>query len=227
METVLIIGANRGIGLALAQQHAARGDRVLAACRESSPELDAAVAAGCGRVLQGLDVRESGSAAALAAELAKERLQRLLVVAGVLSREGLEQLDADAVDRIHWQIEVNAIAPLRLVHALLPLLDGGAKVGLLTSRMGSMGDNGSGGYYGYRMSKAALNAAGRSLALDLAGRGITVLLLHPGYVRTGMTGGNGEVSPAESAGELIARMDEATLASSGSFRHANGAVLPW
>ena len=227
MDKVLIVGANRGIGLALARQHAARGDQVLAVCRQGSAELDAAVASGGGRVIAGIDVREEAAPAALAAALRGERLQRVLVVAGVLSRESLEALDADAIQGIRWQFEVNALAPLRIVQALLPQLDSGSRVGLLTSRMGSMADNGSGGHDGYRMSKAALNAAGRSLAIDLRDRGIAVLLLHPGYVRTGMTGGQGEVSPEQSAAGLIARMDEATLAATGSFRHANGSELPW
>jgi NAD(P)-dependent dehydrogenase (short-subunit alcohol dehydrogenase family) len=223
MSTVLIVGANRGIGLALAQQHAARGDRVIAACRETSPELDATGA----RVLAQVDVRSDASVAALAGALAGERLDRVLVVAGILSREGLAELDSEGFERIRTQLEVNAIGPLRLLHALRPLLADGARVGILTSRMGSMADNGSGGYYGYRMSKAAVNAAGRSLAMDLREQGVTVLLLHPGYVRTDMTGGNGDVSADESAAGLIARMDEATLADTGSFVHANGTQLPW
>lgn len=223
MSTVLIVGANRGIGLALAQQHAARGDRVLAACRETSPELDATGA----RVLADVDVRSDASVAALASALAGERLDRVLVVAGILSREGLAELDDAGFERIRTQLEVNAIGPLRLLHALRPLLADGARVGILTSRMGSMEDNTSGGYYGYRMSKAAVNAAGRSLAMDLRGQGVTVLLLHPGYVRTDMTGGSGDVSADESAAGLIARMDEATPADTGTFVHANGTRLPW
>lgn len=223
MSTVLIVGANRGIGLALAQQHAARGERVLAACRETSPELDATGA----RVLADVDVRSDASVAALASALAGERLDRVLLVAGILSREGLVELDDAGFERIRTQLEVNAIGPLRLLHALRPLLADGARVGILTSRMGSMEDNTSGGYYGYRMSKAAVNAAGRSLAMDLRGQGVTVLLLHPGYVRTDMTGGSGDVSADESAAGLIARMDEATQEDTGTFVHANGTRLPW
>lgn len=223
MSSVLIVGANRGIGLALAQQHAARGDRVFAACRETSPELDATGA----RVLAPVDVRSDASVAALASALAGERLDRVLVVAGILSRENLAELDSEGFERIRTQLEVNAIGPLRLLKALRPLLANDARVGILTSRMGSMADNGSGGYYGYRMSKAAVNAAGRSLAMDLREQGVTVLLLHPGYVRTDMTGGNGDVSTDESAAGLIARMDAATPADTGSFVHANGTQLPW
>ena len=134
---------------------------------------------------------------------------------------------AEAVDRIERQFRVNALGPLLTVHAFAETLASGAKVALITSRMGSMADNTSGGSYGYRMSKAALNAAGRSLANDLASRGIAVGLLHPGYVRTDMTGGRGDVEPAEAAARLVERIDDLSTANSGTFRHANGEELPW
>jgi NAD(P)-dependent dehydrogenase (short-subunit alcohol dehydrogenase family) len=93
--------------------------------------------------------------------------------------------------------------------------------------MGSIADNSSGGYYGYRMSKAALNAAGMSLAQDLRSRGIAVLILHPGFVRTQMTAGHGAIAPAESARGLVDRIDELTLENTGRFLHMNGEALPW
>lgn len=223
METVLIIGANRGIGLALAKLHAQRGDRVLAFCRTPSGELEATGA----RVIGSVDVRDDASVASAVQQLGEEAPTRVLVVAGVLAREGLEALGPAAFDSIRHQFEVNAMAPLRVVHALLPRLRPGAKLGLLTSRMGSVADNGSGGYYGYRMSKAALNAAGKSLALDLRERGVTVLLLHPGFVQTDMTEGQGDTTPEQSAANLMARMDAARPEDSGSFLHADGTALPW
>ena len=125
------------------------------------------------------------------------------------------------------QFELNAIAPLLLTRALAPRLDPGAKVALITSRMGSIGDNGSGGYYGYRMSKAALNAAGVSLAHDLKPRGVAVVILHPGSVRTDMTGGHGMIDADESARSLLQRIDELRLETTGRFLHQNGEVLPW
>jgi NAD(P)-dependent dehydrogenase (short-subunit alcohol dehydrogenase family) len=109
----------------------------------------------------------------------------------------------------------------------MPLLSSGSKVAHITSRMGSIGDNTSGGMYGYRMSKAALNAAAKSMALDLAPQGVMVAVLHPGFVRTGMTGGNGLVDAPESAAGLIARIDGLTAENSGTFWHMNGDVLPW
>jgi NAD(P)-dependent dehydrogenase (short-subunit alcohol dehydrogenase family) len=192
-------------------------------CRQSSAELQASAA----RIEAGVEVTDDVALAGLAERLAGIEIDRLLVCAGVLSSESLDALDSDAAQRIRRQFEVNALAPLRLVHALLPRLGRGSKVGILTSRMGSIADNGSGGYYGYRMSKAALNAAGRSLALDLAPRGISVFLLHPGFVRTDMTGGNGDISAEQSAANLMARVDALNEADSGSFWHANGQALPW
>ena len=147
--------------------------------------------------------------------------------AGVLFDESLDALDEEAIANIRRQFEVNALAPLRLTARLAPQLVRGGKLALITSRMGSMADNTSGGYYGYRMSKAAMNAAGRSLAHDLAPRGVAVVMLHPGYVQTPMTDGRGDVDPATAARGLIARIDELTPASSGRFLHANGSELPW
>jgi NAD(P)-dependent dehydrogenase (short-subunit alcohol dehydrogenase family) len=223
MTNVVVAGANRGIGLALVRCHLQRGDQVLGLCRQSSAELQASAA----RIEAGVEVTDDGVLAGLAERLAGIEIDRLLVCAGVLSSESLDALDSDAAQRIRRQFEVNALAPLRLVHALLPRLGRGSKVGILTSRMGSIADNGSGGYYGYRMSKAALNAAGRSLALDLAPRGISVFLLHPGFVRTDMTGGNGDINAEQSAANLMARVDALGEADSGSFWHANGQSLPW
>jgi NAD(P)-dependent dehydrogenase (short-subunit alcohol dehydrogenase family) len=93
--------------------------------------------------------------------------------------------------------------------------------------MGSISDNGSGGYYGYRMSKAALNMAGVSLARDLLPKKVAVVLLHPGYVKTDMTHGGGDVEPSQAAKRLLTRIDELTLAATGKFFHANGEELPW
>ena len=122
---------------------------------------------------------------------------------------------------------MNALAPLRVTEALLPNLKEGSKVAMITSRMGSIADNGSGSRYGYRMSKAALNAAGKSLSLDLKDQGISVVLLHPGFVQTDMVNHAGDI-PAETAAErLIQRIDELSLDTTGQFFHSNGEGLPW
>jgi NAD(P)-dependent dehydrogenase (short-subunit alcohol dehydrogenase family) len=124
-------------------------------------------------------------------------------------------------------LDVNAVAPLLLTRALAARMQAGSKVALITSRMGSLADNGSGGYYAYRMSKAALNAAGVSLAHDLRPRGIAVVLLHPGYVRTDMNRGHGTIDADESARTLLQRIDELSVGNTGRFVHQNGEVLPW
>jgi NAD(P)-dependent dehydrogenase (short-subunit alcohol dehydrogenase family) len=220
MANVLIVGASRGIGLELARQLSARGDSVVATCRTRASALDALSV----RVLDDVDVTSDESVRSLDARLGELELDVLWVVAGVLEHEALDDLELAKVER---QLEVNAVGPLRVVHALLPRLGRGAKIALLTSRMGSMSDNTSGGAYGYRMSKAALNAAGVSLARDLAPRGVAVALLHPGWVRTDMTANQGLIDAAESARLLVARVDELTPKTSGTFVHANGEVLPF
>jgi NAD(P)-dependent dehydrogenase (short-subunit alcohol dehydrogenase family) len=144
--------------------------------------------------------------------------------AGILTHEGLDALDLEAIRK---QFEVNALGPLRITAALAPRLVSGAKVALITSRMGSVADNSSGSYYGYRMSKAALNMAGVSMAHDLKRRGVAVAILHPGFVRTEMTNNNGSVEPAEAAKGLLERIDALTLETSGGFWHMNGERLPW
>jgi NAD(P)-dependent dehydrogenase (short-subunit alcohol dehydrogenase family) len=220
MATVLVTGSNRGIGLAFVEQLKARGDTVIATCRQETPELKALGV----EVASGIDVSLEASLDLLVEKLAGRSLDVLINNAGLLSVESFEQLDFSSIQR---QMEVNAYGPLRVTHKLSPFLRRGSKVALLTSRMGSIADNGSGGYYGYRMSKAALNAAGKSLAIDLAPRGIAVAILHPGYVKTEMTAGRGSVEPAAAARDLLARIDALDLSNSGSFWHANGELLPW
>lgn len=223
MSTVLISGANRGIGLRLTQHWMARGDRVIAVCRTSSEALDASGA----QVEAGVDVTNPDDLHALAQRLGDTRVDVLVCNAGILLDEGDGPIDAAGYDAMRRQFEVNALGPLRLVQALRGNLGPGAKVGIITSRMGSVADNGSGGHYGYRASKAAVNAIGKSLAVDLRAEGIAVFLLHPGYVATDMTGHRGETTPEESAASLVERLDSLTLAQTGSFWHANGAPLPW
>ena len=220
MPTVLVTGANRGIGLALCRRFVRRGASVIGVCRETSPEL----AALGGRVEAGVDVTSDHAVAALAARLGDTTIDLLILSAGILRPD---DLDSVAWDDIRAQIEVNAIAPLRVARAMQPRLPSGAKVATITSRMGSMGDNGSGGYYGYRMSKAALNTAAVSLARDLRPGGVAVAVLHPGFVRTGMTGGQGNITADESARLLADRIDALTLETTGTFWHASGEVLPW
>jgi NAD(P)-dependent dehydrogenase (short-subunit alcohol dehydrogenase family) len=223
MSNALVTGAAGGIGYELARQLAARGTAVIAVCHKPGAELPRLPV----RVEADIDIATDAGCAALATRVAGVPLDLLIHNAGVLFDESLDALDEEAVANIRRQFEVNALAPLRLTARLAPQLVRGGKLVLITSRMGSMADNTSGGYYGYRMSKAAMNAAGRSLAHDLAPRGVAVVMLHPGYVQTPMTSGRGDVDPATAARGLIARIDELTPASSGRFLHANGSPLPW
>lgn len=223
MKTVLITGANRGIGLALARRFASRGDRVIAVCRHGSEAL---VATGA-RVESGIDVTDGDALAALSRRLGDERIDMLVLNAGIMARDALGSIDNAGFDAIRRQFEVNALGPLRVTQALLGHLGKGAKIGIVTSRMGSVADNTSGNAYGYRASKAAVNAIGKSLAVDLRPRGIAVLLLHPGYVATDMVGGTGDVTPEQSAIQLVERLDALSLDQSGTFVHANGSALPW
>ena len=219
MNRVLITGANRGIGLELCKQLSKRGDGVIAVCRQGNAELDTLGV----QVIDRIDVADGDSVASLGAQLAGQRLDWLINNAGILSSQSLDNLDYEAMER---QFRVNSLGPLRVSSALLRNLSDGSKIGIITSRMGSVDDNTSGGSYGYRMSKAAVNMAGMSLSRDLHGRGIAVALLHPGMVATQMTGGRG-VSTEHSAAGLIARMDELELDTTGTFWHAEGERLPW
>jgi NAD(P)-dependent dehydrogenase (short-subunit alcohol dehydrogenase family) len=219
MANVLITGANRGIGLELCRQLKERGETVVAACRHQSDEL-----AGLGvKIIEDVDVGNCASVDWLVDQLGEIKLDWLINNAGILSRSSLEALDFEGMELM---FRVNATGPLRVTAALRHHLGEGSKVGIITSRMGSIDDNTSGGSYGYRMSKTAVNIAGKSLSHDLAGEGISVFLLHPGMVSTEMTGHHG-VSVADSARGLIERMDQLGPEDSGSFWHAEGYSLPW
>lgn len=217
---VVITGANRGIGLSLAKQFKQAGFTVTAVCRNTSD----AIKATADRVIEGIDVASETSVVSLASLLAEQPIDILVCNAGVLRDEGLGYLDLDS---IRLQYEVNAIAPLNLVDKLRDNLNHGGKVALITSRMGSIADNSSGGRYGYRMSKAALNAAGMSMSHDLSDKQVAVGIYHPGYVQTDMVGGRGDISADEAASRLTQLILELTMDESGVFRHSNGQVLPW
>ncbi|MFW3615031.1 SDR family oxidoreductase [Billgrantia antri] len=217
---VLITGANRGIGLALARHYHAEGWQVVGVCRTGSPELGEIAE----QVIEGVDVTRAEDVARLAEAVRGQRLELLINNAGLLHDESLGSLDFAAIQR---QMEVNAYGPLRVTEALLDNLGPGSKVANVTSRMGSIADNDSGGRYGYRASKAALNAFGKSLAIDLKPKGIAVALLHPGYVQTRMVNFGGLIPPEEAAAGIAARIAALTLETSGGFWHSNGEALPW
>ena len=220
MKHVVITGANRGIGLELARHYQSEGWRVTGVCRQTSPALEKVAA----QVIDGIDVTGKKAVEQLVAALQGQKIDLLINNAGLMQDETLGSLDFDS---LRLQMEVNAFAPLRICEALLPNLQAGSKIANITSRMGSIADNDSGGRYGYRASKAAFNALGRSLAIDLKGRGIAVAQLHPGFVKTRMVNFAGLISTEESVAGLAARIAALNLENSGSFWHSNGDALPW
>ena len=222
MSTSLVVGANRGIGLDICRQLHERGDQVIAACRTPGADLE-----GLGgtdfTVISGVDVADPRSVGELATQLKDTPVDLLLHNAGMLTNETLDDLNFENMLK---QYQVNTLGPLRVVHALLGNLKAGSKIGIVSSRVGSLADNTSGGNYGYRVSKAAVNMVGVNLAHDLRAREIPVVLLHPGLVATEMTGGRG-IEAADAARGLIQRMQQLSLDDSGSFWHAEGYRLPW
>ena len=220
MPNAIVTGANRGIGLQLCHALKNRGYKVTALCRQSSDTL-----ANLGiNIHDNYDVTDVAAIEAFAQSVEAGTIDLLINNAGILRSTSLKNLDLESARQ---QFEVNALGQLRVTHSLLRALKDGAKIALVTSRMGSIADNDSGGSYGYRMSKAALNAAGVSLARDLHARSIAVAILHPGYVRTDMTGQEGLIDVDESVAGLLERIDELNLENSGSFWHTNGELLPW
>lgn len=219
MAKILVTGSNRGIGLEVCRQLHERGDEVIAVCRNTSDELDALGV----RIIDGVDVADEEGVAKLVAALNGETIDVLLNNAGILRGDTIDTLDYE--DMLE-QFRVNTLGPLRVTRALRGNLKSGAKVAIVSSRVGSIEDNSSGNNYGYRSSKTAVNMVGMNLHHDLSHDGIAVALLHPGLVATDMTGGAG-VSPVDSASGLIARLDELSLENSGSFWHAEGYSLPW
>jgi len=221
LSTYLITGANRGIGLELVRQLKNRGEDVIAACRSTSSELNSLGV----RVETGIDITSGDSVIRLREKLNDTKLDVLIQNAGVAQFNSLSNLDPQSI--LH-QFEVNALSPLCFVQSMLSHLSQSAKIALISSRMGSIEDNSSGGSYGYRMSKVALCMAGKSLSVDLKSKNISVAILHPGLVSTRMTGftTNG-IQPKESVDGLIKRIDELTLENTGTFWHSNGEILPW
>ena len=220
-KNIAVIGTTRGIGLELVRQLVSAGGNVFAFCREVSPSLRAIKPKA---IIENFNVIDTDAMIAGVRKLGNTRVDWLIHVAGILRNENLDKLTQRSLLR---QVSVNSIGPVLTVQTFLPYLSKQSKIGLLTSRLGSITENTSGGYYGYRMSKAALNAAGQSLSKDLSSRGIAVFLLHPGYVRTEMTGYSGDINASESASGLIKLMREKSIRDTGTFWHVNGRKIPW
>lgn len=219
-KNVVITGANRGIGLALAKACKKQGDKVYALCRTSTAELDALGVV----VISNVDITTHTSISRAVTALQDIKIDLLINNAGILRDESLNDFNQNTIVE---QFNVNALAPLVLTQALLGNLSTGSKIAFITSRMGSITDNSSGGRYGYRMSKAALNIGAMSMAKDLESQNIAVGIYHPGYVQTDMVNHGGDISAEVSAQRLLGLMNNLSMSESGVFKHSNGEILPW
>jgi len=223
MDTILITGANRGIGLELARE-LSKTYQVIAVCRKASPALTSLPHT---TIIEDIELSDPHSIRAVLARL-NTPLCMLINNAGILEQQSLDAVVSDsAIASLTSQWQVNALAPLLVTQSCRHLLQPNSKVILITSRMGSIQDNHSGSHYGYRMSKAALNAAGKSLAIDLKPEQIAVGILHPGWVKTAMTDHTGHTTASDAAKQLIRQIHRVDLNNSGTFWHANGDRLPW
>lgn len=226
MPTVLITGTNRGIGLEFVRAYAVDGWKVHATARR--PAVAAELKAVKGDVtVHALDIADDGAVAALARTLDGEAIDLLINNAGVIGADNaFARTDAKA-----WleTLRVNAIAPLHVLEQFLPhLLRGKLKRAVsITSKMGSIADNGSGGSYIYRSSKAALNAVMKSASIDLKPKGVTVILFHPGWVRTDMGGAGASIDVQTSVAGMRAKIAALGPADSGRFFNYDGKELPW
>lgn len=217
---VVIVGANKGIGLELCRQYQEQGHTVTGLCRKVSDELKSLDV----KVGENVDVSSFDSLKNAAASLEDKSINILIHNSGIWRTETFEDMNFDTIQE---QFLVNTLGPIKSVMAFLPKLAVGGKIGLISSRMGSIADNVSGGRYGYRISKCALNMAAKSLSIDLIPSGISLAILHPGFVRTDMTENNGDIDPDESVAGMVKVIDKLTIESSGRFWHTAGHELPW
>ena len=228
--TILITGCNRGIGLEMTRQFAGDGWQVIATCRNPSAawELSELAEANDNIEIHALDVTDYQQMADLAADLDGRQLDILLSNAGYYGPKGVALGNVD-VDAWREVLEANTIAPYKLVETFYPRLAGSRYkvVGILSSKVGSIADNSSGGGYLYRSSKTAVNQVVKSLSIDLADEGIKVLALHPGWVKTDMGGPNALISTEESVAGLKKVLLDATAEDSGHFFNYDGSAIPW
>ncbi|AYO19184.1 SDR family oxidoreductase [Vibrio owensii] len=227
-QTVFITGANRGIGLSLTELYLQQGAQVHATSRNlaDSKELHALASRYNTLVLHELDVTDYQGVAQLTSEL--PAIDLLINNAGYYGPKGYGFGNTD-IEEWRQVFEINTIAPLKLVENFYPLLQQGKakKIACISSKVGSMTENTSGGGYIYRSSKAALNSVVKSLSNDLTDEGFTVLALHPGWVRTEMGGPNAILSAPDSAKGLVNVIENATLSDSGRFLNYDGTEIPW
>ena len=229
---VLITGSNRGIGLGLVSAYISKGAHVIASCRtpENVKELESLRRSHGDRlkILQ-LDVTKKKQLVSLDEELGDRKIDILYLNAGVTG--GRKAVPFGDLKSQEWGevLLVNSIAPILVAQRMLPRIrrSGSKTIAILTSQMGSIGNNTSGGSYIYRSSKAALNAGAKSMALDLKGIGVKVILLHPGWVQTDMGGPNAEITVEQSVAGMVTLIERLGIDESGSFFNYRGEILPW
>ena len=224
-ETVLITGANRGIGLALARHFGDAGFAVVGTARD--PDEAVELKATGARVEQ-LDVTDQASVDALAQRLAGTPIDILVNNAGVKGDDSRDMATLD-VDNMQWVLNVNTLGPVRVIKALFPNLEAGARkvVVNISSTMGSIERNTWGCCAGYRASKSALNSINKTFATDYGKQGMTFVVMHPGYVQTDMNDGQGSITPDESAAGILKVAAGLDAADNGKFYDWQGNELPW
>ncbi len=230
MNSILITGSNRGIGLELARQYAQQGWRVHACCRhpEQATELQTFADNTDNIQIHELDITSPEQINLLVDSLNGEAIDILFNNAGIYGQNNASFGNTD-IDKWLHTFHVNTIAPLKLTEALVNNVASSElkTIATMSSKMGSMADNGSGGSYVYRSSKAALNAAFVSAAIDLKSRGIKIAILHPGWVKTDMGGPNAEIDTHTCVQQLMKTLDSLSLETSGSFFEIDGSIIPW
>ncbi|MCP3688645.1 MAG: SDR family oxidoreductase [Gammaproteobacteria bacterium] len=230
-STILITGTNRGIGLELTRQFSASGWQVLACCRnpENAEDLHRVAQDNPAVEVYALDVTDYAQLAGLSLQLKHRKIDILLSNAGIYGPRAMGVFGQVEVETWRQVLEINTIAPLMLAQAFVEQVAASEQklIAVISSRVGSIADNSSGGSYIYRSSKTALNQVVKSLSIDLAGRGISAMSLHPGWVKTDMGGSEADILPAESVAGLKQTLVGAGRAENGMFFDYDGSVIPW
>ncbi|MAX66609.1 MAG: SDR family oxidoreductase [Bacteriovoracaceae bacterium] len=219
-NNIVIFGGNRGIGLELVKQYLTQENNIVVICRHSSKELESLGV----KVISGKDVTDDAAMAKINEELDIDKIDVFIHNAGVLVPDSFPEIDLEVMRK---SFEINTLGPLKTILALKDKFKAGSKIGILSSRVGSIADNSSSNNYAYRVSKTAVNMLGTCLALDFKKSKVALALLHPGYVKTEMTAGQGFIEADEAAVGLKEQMDQLSMENTGLFVHSNGEKLPW